>query len=256
MWGEKPGKEICLMIIIDAHNHLGGPDLTDKAKQSAEELVFALDQAGVDKAVVFPFNNPDAVDSFFEPNNVIAKAMERFPGRLIGFGRLDPHQEEKALKEQERIFLNLGLKGLKLHPKAQQFSLDNPWLHKILERAAEFGVPVVFDSGTSYAPWAAVAKLAAGFPNVTFIMAHMRGQGFLEVAREYPNIYLGTTDVFNLALIEETVASIGAHRIISGSDSPYFSPQKEQEKINSLNLHVEEKELILGGNIEKILRRG
>jgi len=240
-------------VIIDGHNHLGGPDRGDKRSQSGAELVATLDESGIDKAIIFPFNNPDAEGSFAAANKVIAAAVAEYPDRLIGFARFDPHYHQ-ALAELDEAILSLGLRGVKLHPRGQDFHLDDPDFLCLMDRIVDLDVRVIFDSGTSHARWADIAKLAARYPKTPLIMAHMRGEGFMDAALAHDNIYLGTTDIKNRQRIESAVSQFGAERVISGSDSPYISPQIEQDKINALSISDADKVLISGGNIERLLR--
>lgn len=243
---------ICTMI-FDAHNHIGGPDIGDGRSQSAAGLVEKMDGAGVDKAVIFPFNTPGPDGSFAEANDVIAEAVRGYPGRLIGFGRVDPRTGDQALREVVRLVTRLGLRGLKLHPKAQNFRLDSPGLMDVMGAAAEYGVPVVFDSGTSACPWPDVVRLASAFPAVPTVMAHLRGRGW-EEAIACPNVYFGTTAISRLGRIYDAVQLAGAGRIISGSDSPYLTPESEIRKIDALPIGVKQKERIKGINMMEILR--
>lgn len=240
--------------IIDSHNHLGGPDKGDGRSQSAEELISKMDSAGIDKAVIFPFNNPDEQGSFAAANWVIAKAVNKFPDRFIGFARVDPNYEQ-AIAEIELAVSELGLKGLKLHPRAQNFHLNDDCLIAVMDKVVELQLPVIFDSGSSNARWPDITELAGRYPEYPLVMAHMHGEGFMEAAFEQINIFLGTTDIKDTSGIERAVNMLGAERIISGSDSPYIDPKSEQEKINSLIISNDAKELIKGENMEWLLSR-
>lgn len=68
-------------MIIDIHNHVGGPDRGDKMKQSPEEIVASMDRAGIDKSVIFPFNEINPGISFSRANNYIASAMKKISGK-------------------------------------------------------------------------------------------------------------------------------------------------------------------------------
>ncbi len=239
--------------LIDGHNHVGGPDLIDRKAQSAAEIVRRLDLAGVDKAVIFPFNNPHPTEGFKSANNYIAKAVADFPSRLIGFGRVDPTNPAGAVQEVERIGADLNLAGIKLHPRAQEFMPDHPGLLAVLKKMSELDLVVVFDSGSAFAPWPEMAELANKFPDIPMIMAHMRQGDYIDAAKSAPNIYLGTTKV-QPKLIVDAVKEIGADRIISGSDSPYVSIEAEINKIRSLDgLSESDKSNMLGLNMARIL---
>jgi len=242
-------------LIIDAHNHLGGPDKGDGARQSPEEIITSMDRLGIDKAVVFPFNEADPGISFSKANDFIAAAVKRYPDRLIGFARLDPHYGDKALEELRRAINELGLRGLKLHPSSQGFSLDEPIILRIIEETAALSIPVVFDSGKALSPPARIGALAERVPEATIIMAHMQGPMYLEVAGEHENVYLGTTGTFDLARLQEALRKLGAAKLIAGSDSPYIAQERELRKFDRMpGLTGEDKALILGENMRRILR--
>ncbi len=238
-------------MIIDAHNHVGGPDKGDGASQTQEKIISRMDEVGVDKAVIFPFNEIHLGISFSLANDYIAAAVKKYSNRLIGFARLDPNFGEKSVIELERAVKVLGLRGIKLHPSSQQFSVDNPWVFKIIEKAAELGVPVVFDSGKDPSPPEKIGNLARTVQDAIIIMAHMRGEKYLETAEKFENIYLGTTGMFDQDKLEEAVERLGAEKIIAGSDSPYHEMGDEIKKFDFAREN--EKTLILGENIRKIL---
>jgi len=240
-------------MIIDAHNHLGGPDVGDGRGQTAAELVASMDASGIDKAVIFPFNTPGGDGSFRDANDTIAAAVADHPDRLVGFGRVDPNKGELALLEAERCFIEHRMAGLKLHPKAQEFPLSHPVVSELMRVVADYQAVVVFDSGTHIAPWQAFSSLAARYPHVTIIAAHMRGDGYLDAAQLAPNLFLGTTDIKSGSRIEEAVSFIGPRQIISGSDSPYIAQQVERDKIDSLDISDADKKLLAGENMRRLL---
>jgi predicted TIM-barrel fold metal-dependent hydrolase len=53
----------------------------------------------------------------------------------------------------------------------------------------------------------------------------------------------------------ELIRAFGADRILFGTDSPWSDQAQSLAYIRSLPLTEEEKEKILGGNAEKLLRR-
>jgi len=242
-------------MIIDSHNHLGGPDKGDNAKQSPEEIIARMDKAGVEKAVIFPFNEINPGVSFSLANDFIADAVRKYPARLIGFCRLDPTAGEKSLEELERAVNVLKLKGVKLHPMAQNFTPENKYVLKIMEKAAELKVPIVFDTGKSIFPSKALGKLAEKVKDAKIIFAHMRGEGYLEAALENDNIYVGTVKAGDLNRIKEAIAVLGAGRVIAGSDSPYGDMKYEMiDKFEEIDmLSKRDKELIRGENMLRLL---
>jgi predicted TIM-barrel fold metal-dependent hydrolase len=245
--------KVRFMKIIDARVNTCGPDKTDGAKQSPEEIIANMNKAGVDKAVIFPFNEINPGISFSLANDYIAKAVKSYPDRLIGFARLDPNYGDRALNELERAINKLELNGIKLHPSSQKFNLDNPYVLQILKKAAELRIPVIFDSGKPNSQPSAFSKLAEAVPEAKIIMAHMRGKNYIEVVKKHSNLFLGTACMFNTDKIQEAVEKLGTEKLIAGSDSPYVEMEREIEKYDLLP--EKERKLILGGNIERIMMK-
>lgn len=244
-------------MLVDAHNHLGGPDKGDGKSQSPEEILAAMDSAGIDRAIVFPFNEENPGTSFSRCNDYIAAAVSAHPDRLTGFCRLDPNCGERALMELERSARKLGLKGIKLHPTSQNFYLDNPWLYDILDSANNMGMPVIFDTCKKMSPPTRISKLAAEFPDLIIIMAHISLiDESIAAAKAFSNIYLGTTGYFNPKRLAQAIREVGARRFISGSDSPYIKMGREVEKIRGIpGISPDEVQMICGGNIARIIGR-
>ncbi len=234
---------------IDAHVHLGGPDRGDGKTLTAAELVAEMDACGVDKTVVFPFNQPQ--DAFTPANSYIAGAVEEYPDRIIGFARLNPYDQEKALAELDRIY-ELGLKGVKLHPSGQDFTFDHPTLHQIAEKALEYYLPLIFDTGKPQSQPEHLEKFAKQHPDNIIIMAHMRGD-FIPAVLACPNMYVQTTSMPRVEVILKAVEEIGQERIMMGSDYPYLSMQAEVEKIQQLGIPGEAREQLLGETAKKLL---
>lgn len=241
-------------MLVDSHCHLGGPDKVDGSRQSLEELIKRMDDCNVDLAVAFPFNDRDAGVSFFNSNSFIARAQEESGGRVVGFGRLDPHAREKALLEAKRCIEELELKGFKLHPTAQNFFPDHPAVLKIVRKVARYNVPVVFDNGKDESKNTEIARLADKVPEARIILAHMRGEGFIEVCRERENLYLGTVKA-EVDDIARAVEELEVERVLAGSDAPlasmYFEMVDKFEQIDTIS--DEDLEKVRGENMARLL---
>jgi predicted TIM-barrel fold metal-dependent hydrolase len=241
-------------MIVDSHVHLGGPDRGDGATLSAERLINTMDNAGVERAVVFPFNVVDPGKSFSGANDFIAEAVTKHPGRLIGFARLDPNRGDRALKELERALTELGLKGVKLHPKGQNFRPTNKYVSKIVERAADHRVPVVFDNGKAVFDNHAIGVLAQEIPDASIILAHMRGEGFIEIPKQCSNVFLGAVKT-KVERVEEALTLLSPEKIIAGSDTPYADMAYEiKSKFEGLNLGYEDLKKIQGDNLLRLVK--
>jgi uncharacterized protein len=154
--------------IFDAHTHLGND--IDGMVGSYDELLGVLDRYGIARANMFCLDEPDRHPAFSAANDRTLEYAERSAGRLIPFVRLD--LAEGPIAEARRC-LDLGARGIKLHPRAQKFLLDDERLTPVFEIAAERKVPILIHGGRGLPPIADhLAGLVARYPDATLIIAH------------------------------------------------------------------------------------
>ena len=125
--------------LYDAHTHIGQND-PDGYKQTPDELLAAL--APVDaRAVLFPMHEPDGYPA---ANDVAIGAAAEHPDRLVAFCRVSPH--DHAIPEARRA-LDAGAVGIKLHPRAEQFGMDEPVVGELVALAHERRLPMLIHAG-------------------------------------------------------------------------------------------------------------
>ena len=154
--------------IFDAHTHLGHD--IDGMVGVYEELLASLDRYGFSRANVFCLDEPDRVPAFRGGNDRTLEFAGRSQGRLIPFVRLD--LTEEAIAEAERC-LDRGARGIKLHPRAQKFQLNDERLTPVFAVAAERRVPILIHGGRGLPPIADhLARLVERYPDAQLIIAH------------------------------------------------------------------------------------
>ena len=126
-----------------------------------------------------------------------------------------------------------------------------------LETAADCRLPVL----GHFTP-AECDALMQRVPAAMVVMAHMGGQPYalgnwhlaVEVASRHPNLYLDTaSSQIDNGMLEYAVQQIGAERILFGTDMPLLDPWVQRAKVEGAQLSDEAKELILGGNMQRLL---
>jgi uncharacterized protein len=154
--------------IFDAHTHLG-TDI-DGMVGRYDELEEIMDRYGVSRANVFCLDEPDREPGFRAPNDRTLAFAARANGRLIPYVRLD--LTEAPIEEAERC-LDLGARGIKLHPRAQKFLLDDERLAPVFAIAAERRVPILIHGGRGLPPIAdSLNRLVDAYPEAQLIIAH------------------------------------------------------------------------------------
>src|SRR3954454_18722349 len=154
--------------IFDAHVHLGND--IDGMRGIYEELERSMESHGVSRAFMFCMDEPDRHPSFRAPNDRTLEHARRSEGRLIPFVRLD--LTESPIEEAERC-LDLGARGIKLHPRAQRFMLNDERLAPVFALAQERRVPILIHGGRGLPPIADhLARLVDEYPEAQLIIAH------------------------------------------------------------------------------------
>ncbi|MFN2628849.1 MAG: amidohydrolase family protein [Gaiellaceae bacterium] len=154
--------------IFDAHVHLGHD--IDGMSGVFEDLERIQTRYGITKAFMFCLDEPDREPAFRAGNDRSLAFAERSGGRLIPFVRLD--LTESPIEEARRC-LALGARGIKLHPRAQRFLLNDDRLAPIFELAAAERVPILIHGGRGLPPIADdLARLVEQFPEAQLIIAH------------------------------------------------------------------------------------
>ena len=154
--------------IFDAHVHLGHD--IDGFSGTYEDLERINDRYGISHCFMFCMDEPDRHPSFRAANDRTLAYAERSEGRLIPFVRLD--LAEEPIEEATRC-LDLGARGIKLHPRAQRFLLNDERLAPVFALAAERGVPILIHGGRGLPPIADhLARLVDAYPDAQLIIAH------------------------------------------------------------------------------------
>ena len=154
--------------IFDAHVHLGND--IDGFSGVYEELERIFGRYEISRAFMFCMDEPDRQPGFRAPNDRTLGYARRSEGRFVPFVRLD--LSEEPIAEAERC-LDLGARGIKLHPRAQRFLLNDERLAPIFALAAERRVPILIHGGRGLPPIADhLARLVDTYPEAQLIIAH------------------------------------------------------------------------------------
>lgn len=259
------------MEIIDFHAHIYPDKIAEKATHSVGEFytlpmqkvgsvdaLFASgDSAGVNRFVVQSVaTSPRQVESI---NHFIRETCEAHPQRLIGFGTIHPGMEN-PVEEVERC-LQMGLRGIKIHPDVQQFDMDDPAMFPVYD-AIQGRVPMLIHCGDyryDYSHPRRLAHVLDEFPRLDVVAAHFGGWSLFDLAMEYllpRRCWLDTSSSFAFlgkVRAREIIRAYGAERIVFGDDFPMWDHQSELETLLSLGLTDRENERILSGNAKRIL---
>ncbi len=215
---------------IDAHAHIGSFGGWANLRINADELIEQMDKYEIEKTVLCSTDEKTNTDTL--------GAFKKYGGRFIPLVYLNPYDGEHAVEMLYEYVREHGFAGIKLNPLKQAYVADTVMLDPIMSAAEELEIPVFIHSGhPPYSlPWS-IALLAERFPGVKVVMIHMgHGHGVyidaaLKMARRYDNIYLEMSGMPMSSKIKEAYDTVGADRIMFGTDAPFHHPTVEIQKV-------------------------
>lgn len=252
-----------------------------RAEGTVEELLKHLDACDIAEVVCFaplPYQvNPKEIDR----NAWLAREIKPHR-RLHGFGTVDFTGD---VRQQVRQIVDLGFKGIKIHPPAQKMDILSPAALETYAAAQEADLFLTFHTGVHHSrlresrviDW---DEIACQFPKLRFSMEHVGGWSFFHEALAVmvnhtpppweagsSRVFAGLTSIFSPEQmpfwylsperLKELVRQGGVNQLIFGLDFPYndvAATKRGIETIRALELPDEDTAKILGGNLRRELR--
>jgi uncharacterized protein len=254
----------------------------EDATHLGQRWVGEMEKYGIDRLVMFTSVPGD--------HDAVAAAAQVFPERITGYIMLDPTQAN-AIDVLRHGVQRQGLKGVTLFPAMHHFYAYDERVYPLYQAAAELSIPVFMHFGVlkvsirdklglpnvfdlRYADPIDLHKAAIDFPSVNFIIPHFGCGYFREVlmlGAQAPNVYVDTSSSNSWltympshldlkTVFDKTLQVFGPHRTLFGTDSNVFPRgwrqdifQQQLEILRELSTTRESVELILGGNIVRLL---
>ncbi len=260
--------------IIDAHCHIYPEkiaskavkgtdtfyDITSKHLGTASDLIALKKESGVDKFIVQSVaTTPHQVKSI---NEFVKAEVDLYGDFLVGLGTLHPRSQ--TMREDVEHLVELGLKGVKLHPDIQNFKIDEPEYSIIYELCEEFNLPLLMHTGDyryDNSNPNRVIPLLERYKNLTLVGAHFGGWSIYEDASvklcKYPNFYVDCSSSF-YALDKKTAKEIiyryGVDKVLFATDYPMWNASEELNYFFSLGFSEEEYRKMLSENAKKVFK--
>lgn len=273
-------------MIIDGHSHACGRFLTP------DSIINTLDINGVDIVILVPgelnskseYSLPDIASIFPRRNvvkvtNYLTKFVMKLTGKVkeIPFG--NEHVYELTQKTNSRVIQFIWIttsinrpsdyldnkkkdwnfKGVKLHQCWENFSVDSDFFREVALWSENNGLPL-FIHLYSDTEVDKIIEYKKKHKNLNLIIAHLFGlEIFIKQNFKDENLYFDTS---TLQLISNTrfmdaIHFVGADKVLFGTDTPYGCKnniKKNLNRIKNLDIPSEDKDLILGENLKRLLK--
>lgn len=221
--------------------------------------------------------------------DTVAQAVAAHPGRFYGYFMFNPLQP-RATERMDRAAANPHLHCVCLFPAMHAYSVADPRLTPILERAAagklavfvhcgalsvgirqKLGLPSRFD--LRFSNPLDLHPVALRFPQVPFIVPHF-GAGLLRealmLADLCPNVWLDTSSTNRWMkyegldlrqVFQRCLDTLGPSRLLFGTDSSFFPCgwnhsifEQQTTVLHQLGLNATDAQQIFGTNLERLLK--
>lgn len=243
------------MRVIDAHVHMGCNRNTKY--YSEEELWRDLREAGAQGAVIFAFpediyRTVDNVESRSKANEYVLSVAEKsrnlYPFYFVWNDYLIPKNLDRYI----------GVKWHR-HYDEPRYDYDDPRCRRFLEKIKMLEMPVLLEE-----EFEETKRFINENPETDVIIPHMGklngGYERMQAFYDREKVHFDTSTA-SIEAIRKCLDAVGPSRIIFGSDvsgtaEPFYNfPKVELEKIRKLDLKKDGLELILSGNIERLVSR-
>ena len=229
---------------------------------SAEELLAAMDDAGIEKALVWHIAQLDY--SAVEGNKLLSTLI-RQQERLFGcWTVLPPQTGEMDLGEaffrkmkEERIF------ALRIFPGRHRFILNRIVFGSFMDEVSRRRIPLLI-SIPKYAvagdiSWQYIYDFLSEFPDITCILCDTGVWGtdryFRPLLEGYKNVYLDSSLLsIGDGVIEDVVLKYGSKRIVFGSAFPKRYPESAMLQLIHADITDDQKKDIACGNLERLMK--
>ena len=284
-------------MMIDSHTHIFSPDVIARRDWyaardpffgalyrgvaarmvGADELIAAMDAAGIDRAVVCGWCWQDN-GICVEQNSWLMGIAQQYPTRLLALATVQPNAGADALCELQRCIAG-GARGIgELNADGKLFRLDDANFLALAREMSDANFQLLLHTnepvghlypGKGTLALAEVYAFIKQFPNLRVVLAHWGGglpfyELMREVRRVAQNVFYDSAAsplLYRSDIFKTILQIVGSEKILYGSDFPLLLYPKRQtepdfapflEEIRALGLSARELENILGENAQRV----
>jgi predicted TIM-barrel fold metal-dependent hydrolase len=244
----------------------------DSFAQPAEMLA-RMDELGVATLVLPSAEAPEGADPtryelFTTASEDVLKWSAQHPGRFAGLVTLDPTTGIAGLRSAGEALAHDCFVGLHIHTHSWDREFDHRDYYPYYALAAEHGVPVVMQAGTSGGRMASecgrpigIDRPAIYFDSVDFVLSHT-GWPWVEEALamtgKHANVYLGTAAFPPQHWSPELlrfIAGAGRGKVMLGTSFPVVGHRHALARLGDLELGEETRAQLLSGTARQVFTR-
>lgn len=237
-----------------------------------DELLDQMGEHGIGRSVLQAENESGTPSHW---NDRVAKLLKDHPDKFVcGFGIVDPRETMGAVREVERCYEELGLKGIIFEPGFLDISPIDARCYPVYAKCSDLGIPVGLHSGVNFSSHGPliherpilIDQVACHFPDLRLI-AHHGGwpwpHEMAAVAWKHRNVYLEFGAIAPRYMQPDAGGGWGdmvhfmdttlREKVLFGTDWPMLSYDRALSEIEELKLRPASRKAYLSGNAERLL---
>lgn len=238
--------------MIDAHMHVGDFIFKGKNWSSYSEYTRIAKAAGIRRFCAVPIGKRGDFANTSTPDNGSVLKLAKKDKRIIPVFWLNIF--DFGAKERASI---RKFSAVKLHPDLGEFAIDD---RRVMRMINDIDLPVFVHTNENkdHSSLARMIRLADQFPEKLFVAIHSGSvtKTFFKF-HDYDvpeNLYFEVSGLQYELILKKIYATVGADRIIFGSDYPFGDPRVALERIRVVAKNRKEFERMTDGNISELLR--
>jgi len=247
--GISRGVDLMDYTVIDCSTHFGFLPYKD-TDVSVEKLRLSMRRYGVAGALTYSLKG--VAYDFQEGNEETLAVCKSNPG-LLPVATVDPRRHLDVIEEIGKCG-SKGFVALRLFPEQQGWKLNSAFFKPILKELQRLGMPLIVNGAGGGGPTEVIRAVEG-----STIPVIMTGIGYGSLAEgiaavlEHPALLIEAQVNDTPDSLAVTVDALGAERVVYGSGSPSVSMRSSINGIAEAELTDDQKALVFGGNIQRIL---
>jgi predicted TIM-barrel fold metal-dependent hydrolase len=223
-----------------------------------DDQLALMAEAGIERALLFApkAGRRGLPGSFHLPYEVVARALEKYPGRFYGLAGLDPYEGMSGVRALEDAVKHMGFIGAHLYPHWFDLPPDHAKYYPFYAKCCELGVPIQMQVGQSmvYAkeqPMRSVGRpilldgIACDFPELKLIGIHVGipwTDEMIAMAWKHENVFIGSdahSPKYWPPAFVNYINSYGQDKVLFGTDFPVLGFKRTMDEVLALGLRAD-----------------
>jgi predicted TIM-barrel fold metal-dependent hydrolase len=189
-------------------------------------------------------------------NQSVVDIISKYPQHLLGWIFVNPAHED-SLEQLEKWRNIRSMIGVKIHPFWHQYPVEK--VERLAKRTEEIGLPMLVHLG--FEPCGNYLWLIEQFPKLKIIFAHLGVPYYKQlwpaVVRRN-NVFMDISSTYHVdeKLVKVAVKTVGPHKCIFGTDSPYSHKDSDlriKKWVENLSISDSDKDRIFSKNFMELI---